>query len=163
MATQTSTRTLTYGRHSSLQTITVTPLEQHKDGYWVMYDLPSHPRIAINPSDQDKTIANNKTGTPATSTVVPGVIQQLPQNQLNPPNPFSKPQTSPLKASPRSSTGSAHTRTTLKTKQQRLRNNTAMPNTQIISAMWKQRWISCRIHTASASGTSLSVTVVARH
>ncbi|KAJ5880779.1 uncharacterized protein N7473_011832 [Penicillium subrubescens] len=37
MATQTSKRTLTYGRHSSLQTITATPLEQHKDGYWVIY------------------------------------------------------------------------------------------------------------------------------
>ncbi|OOQ85307.1 hypothetical protein PEBR_26574 [Penicillium brasilianum] len=37
MATQTSKRTLTYGRHSSLQKVIATPLDQYKDGYWVIY------------------------------------------------------------------------------------------------------------------------------
>jgi hypothetical protein len=76
MATQTSKRTLTYGRHSSLQKVIATPLDQYKDGYWVMYDLRSDPRIAIPYPMKTKTTANNKINTAATFTVVPGMIQK---------------------------------------------------------------------------------------
>ncbi|KAJ5113608.1 hypothetical protein N7456_002142 [Penicillium angulare] len=34
---QAETKTVTYGRSHSLQTISVTPLDTHRDGYWVIY------------------------------------------------------------------------------------------------------------------------------
>lgn len=38
---QPETRTVTYGRSHALQTISVTPLNNNPDGYWVMYDNPT--------------------------------------------------------------------------------------------------------------------------
>ena len=38
---QPETRTVTYGRSHTLQTISVTPLNRNPDGYWVMYGNPT--------------------------------------------------------------------------------------------------------------------------
>lgn len=38
MSTELQNRTVSYGRDHVLQTISVTEIDSHPDGYWVMYD-----------------------------------------------------------------------------------------------------------------------------
>ncbi|KAJ5587755.1 uncharacterized protein N7459_003520 [Penicillium hispanicum] len=67
MATQTGKRTVTYGRHSLLQTISVTTLKPCPDGYWVIYihgGAWRDPTVTSSAFDNAESILRSSPGLP---------------------------------------------------------------------------------------------------